>query len=485
MIKQFYAANGGIHWQFFSWKMDRRVKSICKYYKICYNIFVTYTKHTLAALLIGSSLTLSAVSSRSAASIEAPVASAQTTNDSALRVAKRLQARIHRRFKKNLSLSTLAAAVEYRRDLFSRNLLVAFQDRDSGVQIATWNVSLGQHPEWMRFDLGTTALFSLDAGVMNDQLLHELPEGLNAPTFAVVTATHAEGTIQRATMEGTPSDGQRIDTTALVQDVLQALEQRQPVVVHDVESVEGAVLYNDGTTTHVLKQLGTGRSEFASSPWGRKQNVRKAMNEKTNGVLIPQGATFSFNATLGGPITHGNGWYDSLIIVNGRDLEPAPGGGICQSATTVYRAAMAAGLPIAKRKSHSLYVTYYKQYGVGMDATVFPGKQDLTFENDTPGPVMLLGSTDEHDNAYSSLYGIDDGRTVALEGPYFGYTHKSAVMGRTLRSNEVAWIQRVTRSDGSVREQLQVAQYSGLPKSVAFEFEPVLHGAGDLVAEVR
>ena len=209
------------------------------------------------------------------------------------------------------------------------------------------------------------------------------------------------------------------------------------------------------------------------------------MNEKANGVLIPQGSTFSFNATLGGPVTYSTGWYDSLIIVNGKDLEPAPGGGICQSATTVYRAAMSAGLPIVTRKSHSLYVTYYKQFGMGMDATVFPGKQDMRFENDTPGPMILVGSTDDADNAYSTIYGIDDGRAVSLEGPYFGSNHKDPVMGRTLRGNEVAWVQRVTAADGTVREDLQVAQYSQLPKSVALEFEPVTHAAADLVADAR
>jgi len=93
--------------------------------------------------------------------------------------------------------------------------------------------------------------------------------------------------------------------------------------------------------------------------------------------------------------------------------------------------------------------------------------------------------TDELDNAYSTLYGIDDGRQVALDGPYFGYTHREPVLGRTLSSREVAWIQRVTMSDGTVREQLQVAQYSGLPKSVALEFTPQMHGAADLVAEAR
>jgi vancomycin resistance protein YoaR len=294
-----------------------------------------------------------------------------------------------------------------------------------------------------------------------------------------------DGKILRATVEGKAADGQVYDADAIADDVIAALTQGENSVTRNVTAVKGAILYDDGTKTHVLTELGVGRSEFASSPIGRKKNVRKAMNEKANGIVIPQGTTFSFNSTLGGPITYSNGWYESLIIVNGRDLEPAPGGGICQSSTTVFRAAVAAGLPIVFRKSHSLYVTYYKQYGVGLDAAVFPGKQDLTFENDTQGPVVLLGMTDDEDNAYSTLYGIDDDRTVMMDGPYFGYTRKEPVMGRTLRNNQVGWVQRVTKPDGTTREELLVAQYLQLPKSVALEFTPQTVDAASLLADIR
>jgi vancomycin resistance protein YoaR len=408
-----------------------------------------------------------------------------TQEDGASRVAVRLQSRIERRFNKSPSLADLRDAVEVRRALFARSITVSFQDQTTGADVSAWTVSLGRYPDWIAFSLEGGPNFSIDESAIDAYLARNAPDGLSAPSFATVVETMAEGKIVRATIEGTPKDGQVFDTAKIADAVVDAFKKNQDAVTVSVQDVEGAVLYDDGTTTHVLTELGKGRSEFASSPWGRKQNVRKAMNEKANGVVIPAGSTFSFNDTLGGPITYSRGWYDSLIIVNGKDLEPAPGGGICQSATTVYRAAMAAGLPIVKRKSHSLYVTYYKQYGVGMDATVFPGKQDMTFQNDTQGPVVLLGMTDEHDNAYSTLYGIDDNRQVALDGPYFGYTHTEPVLGRTLTSREVAWVQRVVMPDGTVREQLQVAQYSGLPKSVALEYEPMMHGAADLVADVR
>ncbi len=410
---------------------------------------------------------------------------ASVGEDSLSRVAKRLQKRIEIRFNQSPALSTLRSALAYRRATFTRTVTVALQDNVSGQEISSWSVSLGKYPDWMTLNLQGGAHFELDERVIETALTDTPPDGLIAPSFASVTETHEDGNIVRATIDGEVQNGHLYNATVLTETIIHALENGQEVAVVPVQSVQGAVLYDDGSRTFVLHELGVGRSEFRTSPWGRKQNVRKAMNEKANGVIIPHGTTFSFNSTLGGKITYANGWYESLIIVNGKDLEPAPGGGICQAATTVFRAAVAAGLPIKVRKSHSLYVTYYKQYGMGLDATVFPGKQDMQFENDTPGPIILVGKTDSEDNAYSTIYGLDDDRDVQLAGPYFGYTHTDPVLGQKLRNNQVAWIQRVTAADGTTREDLLVAQYLQLPKSVALEFEPVMHGAGDLVADAR
>lgn len=401
------------------------------------------------------------------------------------RVARRLQNRIMRRFGKSVTLEASRDAAAKRRALFARSIAIAFQDEETGNEVSQWTVSLGRYPDWMTFSLGNGPRFEIDENTIRSYLAQNAPDGLSAPSFATVVETKQDGKVVRATIEGEPKDGQVFNVETVVDAIIGSFDAGEEFAIVPVQEIQGAVLYDDGSRTHVLKELGVGRSEFASSPLGRKKNVRKAMNEKANGIVIQSGETFSFNATLGGPITYGNGWFESLIIVNGRDLEPAPGGGICQASTTVFRAAVAAGLPIAFRKSHSLYVTYYKQYGVGLDAAVFPGKQDMRFENDTPGPMILVGMTDEEDNAYSKLYGIDDDRSVTMDGPYFGHTYKEPIMGTTLRNNQVGWIQRVTKADGTMREQLLVAQYLQLPKSVALEFTPQMHGAADLVADAR
>ena len=65
------------------------------------------------------------------------------------------------------------------------------------------------------------------------------------------------------------------------------------------------------------------------------------------------------------------------------------GGGVCQASTTVYLAAIQAGLKINKRTAHSNPVNYTE---MGMDATVNSTRGhevDFTFTNNTGSPVYI------------------------------------------------------------------------------------------------
>ena len=166
----------------------------------------------------------------------------------------------------------------------------------------------------------------------------------------------------------------------------------------------------------------------------------------------------------------------------------------------MYRAMVNAGLPVEKRKEHSLFVVYYEKYGIGLDATIYPGQQDLTFKNDT-GNYLLIQSYYDGFEATVNLYGTPDGRTVALEGPYFSANAPEhiKVKDRALKANEVAWTQKITSADGSVQENTIVSRYKVLPKSVVAkhveeqkvaqdksrESEPVHAAAADLLSDAR
>lgn len=119
----------------------------------------------------------------------------------------------------------------------------------------------------------------------------------------------------------------------------------------------------------------------------RNHNLTKAA-ESINGSYVPPGATWSFNDTLG-ERTKANGYVDGNVINGGR-LVMEPGGGVSQSATTVYNAYFFAGLEDVEHHPHTLY---YDRYPMGREATVYYGKLDLRFKNNTPYGVLLQAET--------------------------------------------------------------------------------------------
>ena len=93
------------------------------------------------------------------------------------------------------------------------------------------------------------------------------------------------------------------------------------------------------------------------------------------------------------------------------------GGGVCQVSTTLFRAALAAGLPIIDRRAHAYRVAYYEQagYKAGLDATVFSPSVDLKIKNDTPGYILIQAKTDTQNMTLSfELYGTNDGRKAEI-----------------------------------------------------------------------
>lgn len=158
--------------------------------------------------------------------------------------------------------------------------------------------------------------------------------------------------------------------------------------------------------------IATGVTNFAGSPKNRIFNIRRAL-EQFQGVLIKPGEEFSFVTTLG-EVDGDHGYLPELVIKDNK-TEPEFGGGICQVSTTVFRAAINAGLKITARRNHAYPVFYYKPYG--MDATVYIPKPDLTFVNNTPGDILMqsniVGTT-----LTFQFFGTSDGRNVTIDGPH-------------------------------------------------------------------
>jgi vancomycin resistance protein YoaR len=145
----------------------------------------------------------------------------------------------------------------------------------------------------------------------------------------------------------------------------------------------------------------------------RVHNISLAAARVT-GALVKPGEVFSFNEFVG-EISKATGYQEAYVIFEGR-TELGDGGGVCQDSTTVFRAALDAGLPIIERKPHSYRVGYYEQNTkAGIDATVYPPYADLKFLNDTPAHILIQVIADEPNRTLIvEIYGTSDGRVSEI-----------------------------------------------------------------------
>lgn len=159
--------------------------------------------------------------------------------------------------------------------------------------------------------------------------------------------------------------------------------------------------------------LGEGKTNFAGSIPGRIHNLTLASG-RINGILVPPGEIFSFNNAVG-EVTAATGYDEAYIISEGRTVL-GTGGGLCQVSSTIFRAALNAGLPIVKRTAHAYRVHYYEP-PVGFDATVYSPSVDFQFRNDTKNYLLVTNEIVGED-LYFRLYGTADGRQVEIKGPF-------------------------------------------------------------------
>lgn len=159
--------------------------------------------------------------------------------------------------------------------------------------------------------------------------------------------------------------------------------------------------------------IGVGTSKFHGSIPNRVFNLNLAAS-RVNGIVIPPGEEFSFNKAVGS-IDRASGYKSAYVISAGRTVL-GDGGGVCQVSTTLFRAAMNAGLPIVERKAHAYRVHYYEEdTGPGFDATVYSPSVDFKFKNDTPGHILIQSSVDTKNMAMKfEFYGTNDGRVATI-----------------------------------------------------------------------
>ncbi len=105
---------------------------------------------------------------------------------------------------------------------------------------------------------------------------------------------------------------------------------------------------------------------------------------KCNGTILCAGDEFSFNDTVGEQTAETG--FQKANATQGEKVIQAYGGGICQVSTTLFIAALYAGLDIPERWCHT-YVSSYAE--PGMDAAVAWGDLDFKIANNKKYPIKL------------------------------------------------------------------------------------------------
>jgi vancomycin resistance protein YoaR len=176
-------------------------------------------------------------------------------------------------------------------------------------------------------------------------------------------------------------------------------------------ALEPKLSTEDARALGIKRRVSTFTTDMGVSSSNRIWNVH-LMADYIDGTIIKPGKTFSFNKVVG-PRTPERGFREGQMIL-GSLLVPAIGGGVCQTATTLFNNAFELGLPVKERHNHSWYISHYP---IGRDATVSWGGPDLKFKNDLDHAILIKTSYTDSTLTFS-FFGTKQGRkVVSSTGP--------------------------------------------------------------------
>jgi vancomycin resistance protein YoaR len=205
--------------------------------------------------------------------------------------------------------------------------------------------------------------------------------------------------------------GKSVDIAASIYNIEEALRQNKRIASLEIRILSPRV-YAKPLVKHPPKTL---LSEYTTyygshdSP-NRVHNI-KLSSSRTNNYILASGEVFSMLSTLG-DFTGDSGYKEAFVLYNGQ-LEPQYGGGSCQIASTLYNAALLAGLEMTERYNHGIYFTIYP---LGRDSSIYSPSRDLKFRNNTNHPVYIKAFATDKRLTYK-IYGTPTARKVSFSRP--------------------------------------------------------------------
>ena len=168
------------------------------------------------------------------------------------------------------------------------------------------------------------------------------------------------------------------------------------------------------------------RNYFGANIWRPAQII--------NGTVLAPGQTFDWWRAIW-PVTPARGFGPGGVIRSDyTDPTGALGGGMCSSSTTLFNAALRAGLQMGARSNHKYYIN---RYPLGLDATVSimgGGRQTMSFTNDTGHPIVIrafkIRKSGGRGYVRYQIWGVPDGRKVQISRPSVSNVRKATTERR-------------------------------------------------------
>ncbi|MEG2459589.1 MAG: VanW family protein [Clostridia bacterium] len=158
------------------------------------------------------------------------------------------------------------------------------------------------------------------------------------------------------------------------------------IIKFDLKVAAPMVKYKDIAWNKFDDVLGSMTTVFPAGNINRGTNLSVSLSYLNDKIIMP-GEVFSFNKNVGEPSFEKG--YKEAAAFSKKDVVNEVGGGICQSVSTLYNAALYANLEIVSRASHAMPVGYVQP---SLDATMYYPYLDFKFKNTKNFPIKIKTS---------------------------------------------------------------------------------------------
>lgn len=235
----------------------------------------------------------------------------------------------------------------------------------------------------------------------------------------------------------------------------------------------------------VERKIASFTTDFSTSGPGRAYNVSMTARTLNDWELAP-GEVFDYRKVIEAT-RQKYGYRKAPVILNG-ELTPGIGGGICQVSSTLYNAALRAGLEMVERRNHSLPVSYLPK---GQDATFAEGSINFRFKN-TTGSYLIIRTAVAGRQLTVKLFGAMpqnisysiDSRTVEVIDPPVREVPSAAVQkGRQLlltagKRGYVVETYRTMKKDGKTVSRQRISRDTYPAQPAVYAVAPGTPGIG-------